>query len=139
MESKSKIVGMTLLSALVFCVLLVVNSMSPLSEMGNHANTLGSVGMWAAIGIGLVCYAIPLFIYSIGVKWMKYVLAVLCGIGMFTFLAIASSAVFIGLVQHNFSQLIGVLVISVIASVINILWFVIAFRTKRKAPSVIIN
>ena len=73
---------MTLLSALMFCLLPVLVSLSPLAETGPNANRFNSAGMWAAVGQILVIYAVPLIMYILGVRGMKIIMAVFAESGL---------------------------------------------------------
>lgn len=128
---KLSVVLMTLASALVFCSLLVVSSMSSLSKSGPNANEFGSMGMWVSIGLVLVLYIIPLVIYMLGVNAMKIIMAILCGIGLLIILAIILSTLVVGsLSEGNSSDILGVIVLCIVALIINIIWFFVAFSSS---------
>ncbi|MBK3494730.1 DUF5391 family protein [Viridibacillus sp. YIM B01967] len=130
MSNKKSTIIMTIFSAVLFSILLVTISLSPLSKLGPNANKFGSLDMWMSVGKILVFYVIPLLIYIAGMKWMKYVMAVLCALGLFIFVAILGSSVVIGLAQNNIPQLIGVFIVGSLDIIINSIWFFVAFRSK---------
>lgn len=63
MKNKKKIISMTLLSGLLFCLVIVLSSLSPLSETGDAANEFNSAGMWTSVMMMLALYVIPLLLY----------------------------------------------------------------------------
>ncbi|CAG9615052.1 hypothetical protein BACCIP111899_04288 [Bacillus rhizoplanae] len=80
--NKSRVIFMTLVSALLFCSLLIAGSLSPLADSGPRANKFGTMGMWTAIGMALSTYLLPLILYIAGLNIMKFVMAVFCGLGL---------------------------------------------------------
>ena len=121
---------MTLLSAVLFCVLLITISLSPLADLGPNANQFGSSGMWISIGMVLVFYLLPLIIYWIGIDIMRFVLALFCCGG----LLINSSIIVAVLVIAKFKDISAIYIASITglclaAIIVNILWFFIAFRS----------
>lgn len=121
---------MTMLSAVLFCVLLITISLSPLADIGPNANQFGSSGMWISIGMVLVFYLLPLIIYWIGIDIMRFVLALFCGGG----LLINSSIIVAVLVIAKFKDISAIYIASITglclaAIIVNILWFFIAFRS----------
>ncbi|KXZ23257.1 hypothetical protein AXI59_09180 [Bacillus nakamurai] len=138
MENKKKngTVAVTLLSAVMFCLLPVIGSLSPFAETGPNANHSNSAGMWAAVGKMLFIYLVPLVMYVLGVNVMKIIMAVFCGIGLIIWLAIilVTLAVNEGQELSSFS---GVLAWSGAAFMVNVLWFVVAFRSAPKRQQAI--
>ena len=132
MRNKKKIIIMTLFSALLFCMVIVICSMSPLSDMGENANQFNSLGMWLSIAMILVFYLVPLLMYSLGLEWMKYLMAVFCSFGLLIMLSMILLVVLIGAVKGILPSLIGVLVISGINGLINIIWFFTTFSKGSK-------
>lgn len=59
MRKRKGIIFMTMLSAVLFCVLLITISLSPLADIGANANQFGSSGMWISIGMVLVFIYCP--------------------------------------------------------------------------------
>lgn len=133
MVSKNGIIIMTLISALLFCLIPVVVSLSPLADLGPNANQFGSIGMWAAIACFAVLYAAPLFIYMLGVDGMRYVMAVLCGFGLLiNFISIGTMLIISFFAGIAIADLLGVFGLYIAASIVNIIWFIIAFRPPAK-------
>lgn len=121
---------MTMLSAVLFCVLLITISLSPLADLGPNANQFGSSGMWISIGMVLVFYLLPLIIYWIGIDIMRFVLALFCCGG----LLINSSIIVAVLVIAKFKDISAIYIASITglclaAIIVNVLWFFIAFRS----------
>ncbi|MEK4538322.1 DUF5391 family protein [Peribacillus sp. FSL K6-1552] len=130
MRKRKGIIFMTMLSAVLFCVLLITISLSPLADIGANANQFGSSGMWISIGMVLVFYLLPLIIYWIGIDIMRFVLALFCGGG----LLINSSIIVAVLVIAKFKDISAIYIASItglciVAIIVNILWFFIAFRS----------
>ncbi|MFU2016559.1 DUF5391 family protein [Peribacillus butanolivorans] len=130
MRKRKGIIFMTLLSAVLFCALLITISLSPLANIGPNANQFGSSGMWISIGMVLVFYLLPLIIYWLGIDIMKFVLALFCGGG----LLINSSIIVAVLVIAKFKDISAIYIASITglclaAIIVNILWFFIAFRS----------
>ena len=138
---KSNEVGVmivTMISALLFCSLIIMASLSPLAESGPNANEFGSLGMWSAVGMILVLYILPLMIYKVGVAAMRYIMAVFCGIGIFINVANIGIVSLIGLKVSPFPYLAEIAGISIAAVIVNIIWFFVAFRSPKK-PSVVLS
>ena len=131
MGNKKKIVLLTLLSALTFCGIIVASSLSPLSEIGN-ANQFNSIGMWLAIFMILVLYALPLMLYSLGLEWVKYVMSVFCALGILSIVFMILIVLIIGATKGIIASLTGVIFACGINLIINFIWFVAAFsKTNR--------
>lgn len=122
---KSRIIFMTLVSALLFCSLIVAGSLSPLADSGPKANEFGTYGMWVSIGMILVFYMLPLILYMVGVNVMKIFMAVFCGFGI---LAILTTLVVI--LTMGKSPILLVLCIATL--IVNIMWYFIAFHSPSK-------
>lgn len=131
MNNKKKTVIIALISALLFCTLIAAASLSPLSELGKHANQFNSVGMWSSIGMILIFYIVPIGLYLAGLNWMKYVMAILCTIGLFGFISTFLVVTIIGVVMASLTSLLGVLIVCGLASIINVIWFFVTFRSKK--------
>ncbi|MCQ5303547.1 DUF5391 family protein [Bacillus licheniformis] len=124
----------TLISAFLFCSMIVAASLSPLAHSGPHANEFGTLGMWAAIGTVLLFYMLPLAVYMAGFDAMKFVMAVLCGIGLIITLTMSPVFVLIGAIGGNASALLGVAGLCVLLAIVNVIWLVVAFhRTSASA------
>lgn len=127
MKNKKYIIALTVLSAFLFSALIIAGSLSPLSEMGDHANQFNSVGMWLSIAMILFFYLIPVILYAIGLNWMKITMAIFCVIGIVILLSTIVIVLIIGLVNHNMWQLSSVLIVSILGVIINIVWLIVAF------------
>ncbi|WP_101287695.1 DUF5391 family protein [Bacillus sp. SJ-10] len=133
-ESKEKnTVAVTLLSALLFCLLPVLVSLSPLAETGPNANRFNSAGMWAAVGQILVIYAVPLIMYILGIRVMKIIMAVFCGIGFIICAAVLLVTLLTAIsLGQELSLYYGLLVWSGAAFIVNVVWYIAAFRSSPK-------
>lgn len=134
-NKKFPVVIMTLVSAFLFCSMLIASSLSPLAESGPNANQFGSAGMWSAIGTVLIFYILPLIVYLAGVNAMKYVMAVLCSFGMLINLAIIPLVMGIFANKMNI-PLLAVIALCIISLIVNTVWFIVAFRSSPTSPSV---
>lgn len=132
MNNKKHIIALTILSACLFCALIIVVSLSPLAEMGENANKFNSIGMWLSIAMILFFYFIPLLLYAIGLRWIKIIMAIFCALGIVIFLSTIVSVVIIGIVNNNILYLTGVIIVSGLGVVVNSLWFFATFRVGRK-------
>jgi len=125
----NRIVLVTLISAFLFCSLLVTSSLSPLSKTGPNAIEFNSFGLWLDIGIILLCYTLPLIAYIKGVYAMKYLMATFSWFGiLLTFLIVI---VVLSTPVGKPSDFIGVIVICIASLITNIIWFAIAFSLSR--------
>lgn len=127
----------TLLSALLFCFLIIVISLSPLASYGKNANQFNSVGMWSSIGIIIMFYVVPLIAYLLGLKLMKYVTAILVFLALLTDLALTMLNLILPKLNKSITiaSLSGVLGICIISLIVNFSWFFIAFAKSSKAIS----
>ena len=122
----------TLISALLFCSLIVMTSLSPLSEFGPNANTFGSVGMWSAIGMILVLYLLPLIIYKIRLDAIRYIIAIFCSFGILINIAVLGIVLLLGLRTDSFPNSLGIMGICIAALLVNLIWFFVTFRLSKK-------
>ncbi|KNE22561.1 hypothetical protein AFK71_01600 [Virgibacillus pantothenticus] len=131
-KNKKYLIALTILSAFLFCGLIIVTSLSPLSELGDNANQFNSKGMWLSIAMILIFYLVPFILYTVGLNWMKIVMAVFCTIGIVMLLSTIVMVAIIGLINDNMLQLSSVMVISGMGVLVNIIWFFVAFRAREK-------
>ncbi|WP_081415207.1 DUF5391 family protein [Ectobacillus panaciterrae] len=134
---KNSVVITTLISALFFCSILILGSLSPLADSGPNANTFGSLNMWLSIGMILILYILPLVLYMLGVNFSKFVMAAFCSIGLLITVTIVLIMLVLVLVKaENFSEnlipSLGVIGSCLGATITNIIWFVIAFKSSSK-------
>ncbi|UZD74091.1 DUF5391 domain-containing protein [Bacillus siamensis] len=132
-QKKKGTVAVTLLSALMFCLLPVIVSLSPLAETGPNANRFNSAGMWAAVGQIFVLYAVPFIMYILGVRVMKIIMAVFCGIGLIICAAVLLVALLTAIsLGQELSLYYGLFVWSSAAFIVNVIWYIAAFRSSPK-------
>jgi hypothetical protein len=129
MSKKNRIVIITLISAVLFCSLLIAFSLSPLADSGPNANKFGSLGMWFSIGIILVLYIIPLSAYIAGANSMKYIMAVFCSLGLMIGFSLLGVILFMRESEHIIPDLLGPLSFCIAALIVNIIWLIVAFRS----------
>lgn len=131
-SNRLKVFVTTMISALLFCALIVVASLSPLAETGAAANEFNSVGMWVAIAMILFLYAIPLIIYMLGVEGMRFVMVILCSIGILINMTTMGIIFLIGtrmdLSPHS-AVMVGICSASI---VVNLILFFQAFRKQEE-------
>ncbi|MDM5190572.1 DUF5391 family protein [Bacillus sp. DX4.1] len=131
-SKKSSIVFIALVSALLFCSFLIATSLSPLADLGPNANKFNSLGMWKSIGMILLFYIVPLLLYIGGIKAMRFIMAFLCGMGLFIHLVILAIVfIVIRVSDYNASSFLGVIILCAAVSITNVIWFFVAFRSKR--------
>ncbi|MBY8911982.1 DUF5391 domain-containing protein [Bacillus sp. YC2] len=136
--NKKGTVTVTLFSAVMFCLLPVIGSLSPFAETGPNANSFNSAGMWTSVGMMLVFYLIPLALYVLGVNAMKIIMAVFCGIGLIISTAVVLVTIAVAAASgQELSPFSGVLAWSGAAFIVNVLWFVVAFRSAPKRQQAI--
>ncbi|QHZ49238.1 MULTISPECIES: DUF5391 family protein [Bacillus] len=126
--NKVSVMIMTLISAVLFCSLLVSASLSPLADSGPNVNQFGSLGMWAAMATVLLFYMLPLIVYMIGINAMKFVMAVLCGIGLLAVIAMIPIILIFGAFSGTTPSLLGIIGICIVLAFVNVIWLFVAFR-----------
>lgn len=132
-QKKKGTVAVTLLSALLFCLLPVLVSLSPLAETGPNANRFNSAGMWAAVGQIFVIYAVPLILYILGIRVMKIIMAVFCGIGFIICAAVLLVTLLTAIsLGQELSLYYGLFIWSGAAFIVNVVWYIAAFRSSPK-------
>ncbi|MGE7835293.1 DUF5391 family protein [Viridibacillus arvi] len=129
--NKKGVIIMTLISAILFCSLLVVSSLTPISDLGPNANKFGSVGMWLGMVMILFCYLLPVILFLAGINSMKFFMAILCGFGILIFTATMGTVLILGFVQNIVPEIFGVVAICLAAIIVNISWFFVAFRPSK--------
>lgn len=70
-----------------------------------------------------------------GFDAMKFVMAVLCGIGLIITLTMSPVFVLIGAIGGNASALLGVAGLCVLLAIVNVIWLVVAFRRTSASAS----
>jgi len=133
------VIIVTTISALLFCSLIIITSLSPLSEFGPKVNKFGSLGMWSAIGMILVLYILPLIIYKVGVAAMRFIMAIFCSIGILINIATIGIVLILGLQTSPFPYLVEIVGICITALIANFIWFFVAFRSSKKTSTILNN
>lgn len=89
--------------------------------------------MQAAVGQILVIYAVPLIMYILGVRGMKIIMAVFCGIGLIICAAVLLVALLTAIsLGQELSLYYGLFVWSGAAFIVNVVWYIAAFRSSPK-------
>jgi hypothetical protein len=110
--------------------MIIVISLSPLANLGKNSNQFNSIGMWLAVGLVLVLYVIPLMIYFLGNEFIKYIMAVLCLIGLLISIGITLFIVAIDHFGKDISTeptLLGSMICCGLLFLTNIIWLIVAF------------
>jgi len=131
--AKNSVIVTTLLSALFFCFILVLGSLSPLADSGPNVNTFGSTGLWLSLGMVLFLYLLPLAFYMLGMHFLKFVMAAFCSIGLLiaaSTLLLMPALFLFGLEDFSgsLSSIIGIMISCLGLLITNIMWFVAAFK-----------
>src|SRR5699024_5861028 len=80
------IIVVTAVSGCLFCSIMIFSTISPLPR----GDSFNSAGMWINVALLLFVYILSLVFYIAGFNWMKYVMAVFCGLGLLTSLSIVA-------------------------------------------------
>lgn len=123
---RNGIVVMTSISGVLFCFMMFFSSLSPMP----YGDAFNSVGMWMNIAFMLFFYIFSLLLYIAGLDWMKYVMAVFCGLGLFISLTITMVTLVAMTWMASVSGFLTLLLLSVLATLANIVWYIVAFRKK---------
>lgn len=127
----------TLFSAVFFGLTFIFGSLSPLLYSDPSVNTFGSLGMWLSMGMVLTLYTVPLILYMLGINFFKLVMATFCSIGLLISATNTLTILVAILVKaENFSTnlifSIGFIVDCLGVTIINIIWFVVTFKSPSK-------
>jgi hypothetical protein len=137
-KQRKNVLIVTLISCLLFCSMIVVISLSPLSDMGENANKFNSAGMWSAVGSIFLSYIIPLTLYLLRMEFIKYIMAVFCFLGLVTSISIVAIIFAIddlrSVIYTDLSLMIVVVCCSLLF-IINILWLSVAFSSSAKGKA----
>ncbi|QTM97942.1 hypothetical protein ERJ70_00535 [Sediminibacillus dalangtanensis] len=128
---KRKVTIFTIVSALLYGLVIILTTLTPLAEIGESANQFNTAGMWLAVSIVLACYFVPLLFFLLGLTWIKYVMAALCGIGLLSFLPMFLGILLFMAKDGVSLSLFAVLVTCGAGILINLMWYFAAFRTNR--------
>ena len=75
MKEKERVILCTIIAAVLFCCELTAVTLTPLAKIGNGTR-FGSSGMFFNLIKGGGSYVIPLVLYCMNIRLMKYVIAV---------------------------------------------------------------
>jgi len=128
MEHKKQVLTWTILSAILYIAMIIVSSISPLSKMGENANTFNSVGMWISIGMVVFFYVLFCLPYFLGMEFMKYVMTVCCAIGLMGFISVLGISAVLLFVKSISLSIIVLAMIGVAGIIISIKWFHAAYK-----------
>ncbi|OAA93287.1 DUF5391 domain-containing protein [Clostridium coskatii] len=130
-KNKYKVIFITLVSAVLFCSLIVISSLSPLTNSGPNANKFNSFGMWLSVGIVLLLYIVPLIIYILGIRAVRFVMAFVLAVGILSDFSLTTVVFMSSLFAKNLLYtLIGV--ICIVSLIVNAIWFLVVFRSSSK-------
>ncbi|OBR96527.1 hypothetical protein CLRAG_03970 [Clostridium ragsdalei P11] len=130
-KNECKVISITLVSAVLFCSLIVISSLLPLANSGPNANKFNSFGMWLSVGIVLLLYIIPLIIYILGIRAVRFVLAFVLVIGILSDFSLIAVVFMSNLFAKNsLYTLMGVICIA--SLIVNVIWFLVVFRSSSK-------
>ena len=118
---------LTIILALIWCMIIVLATLSPLAQTGCTSNQFGDMGMWADIGLILVLFLLPQYFYDKGSKGAKIVLAVIIGIFILAVMVIFG-LVGLFLLKGVSISLILIAILSVCYLLLSIGWYILSFR-----------
>ena len=129
MEGKymKKTTVLTIILALIWCMIIVLATLSPLAQTGGTSNQFGDMGMWADIGLILVLFLLPQYFYDKGSKGAKIVLAVIIGTFILGVMVIFG-LVGLFLLKGVSISLILIAILSVCYLLLSIGWYILSFR-----------
>lgn len=79
MNEKNRVILWSMTAAVLFCLELVVITLTPLAQIGNGTR-FGSEGMYYNLFMVGGSYVIPLILFGLNIRVMKYVIAFVNGI-----------------------------------------------------------
>ena len=118
---------LTIILALIWCMIIVLATLSPLAQTGGTSNPFGDMGMWADIGLILVLFLLPQYFYDKGSKGAKIVLAVIIGTFILGVMVIFG-LVGLFLLKGVSISLILIAILSVCYLLLSIGWYILSFR-----------
>lgn len=128
MKQKKQVLIWTILSAILYIGMIIVSSVSPLSKMGENANTFNSIGMWTSIGMVVFFYLLFCLPYFLGMSVMKYVMTVCCAIGLMGFISVLGISVVLLFVKSSSLSMIVLAMIGVAGIIVSIKWFHVTYK-----------
>src|SRR5699024_12259252 len=93
-ENKYIISLLTWCSLLLFIILIVTASLTPLSSIGKVAGEFDSSGMYTKIMFIVLIYLVPYALYLVGIPSIQYVMAILCSLGFLIAISICFVVLF---------------------------------------------
>lgn len=137
-ENKYIISMLTWCSLLLFIILIVTASLTPLSSISKVAGEFDSSGMYAKIIFVIFFYLVPYVLYLVGIPSIKYVMAILCSIGCLIAILICLAILFAGFwMNEPFYYFIIPLIVSSFLLCINFIWFIAAFVATERNENAI--
>ncbi|WZX99269.1 DUF5391 family protein [Bacillus sp. FSL W7-1360] len=139
MNSKRTIITTTVISGLFMCAVLISISLSPDAVLGPNGQRFGSPGMLLLLGKVILLYAVSLVPYMLGLKAMKYVMAIFNVLGLFmTLIVVAALPIVQFFSASNIvtPATISLIVFTIAFVVTNIIWFTIAFQKQHRNVAV---
>jgi len=144
--NKHKFVISTLLSAALFELLIIAVSISPFAGRGN-ANYWGGRGIIYSLIMVALMYIIPLILYGVNIKGMKYLLAfeiaiftigtgviyiVVCPFGYVGVVAMIMDNIRNNMELTNCICNIVIKIICLLEIICNIIWYIINFSKRNR-------
>lgn len=138
MNEKRNVILWTCLAAGLFCMELILVSLTPLAKIGNGTR-FGSSGMFYNLYLGGGSYLIPLTLYCLNIRAMKYVIGCVNGFWLIGHPAIAlicfgalSLTSWIEMPYHflDAASLLTAGVFSLCSFVVGILWYPMCRKKK---------
>src|SRR5699024_6554608 len=105
----------TAVSGCLFCFIMIFSTLSPLPR----GDSFNSAGMWVNVALLLFVYILSLVFYIAGFNWMKYVMAVFCGLGLLTSLSIVAITLIAIAWMSSVSGFRMLLLLSILATLTN--------------------
>lgn len=133
MKEETRVILWSTASAAAYCSVMVIASLTPLALIGNGTRFL-SPGMWINLGMAGGSYIIPLLLYCLNVRIMKYIIAAVNGLWLLGLPFIMGLAVWgIRHVLPDGRISISCLIMAAAAGVsmiLNILWYPMCRRKR---------
>lgn len=134
MKEETRVVIWSTASAAVLCDLIIIITLTPLATIG-HGTKFLSMGMWMNLAMAGGGYIIPLILYCLQVKAMKYIIAVVNGFWLLCMPFLMALAVWgIGNRLPGGRISISCIIMAVTAGcsmILNVLWYPMC-RKKRQ-------
>lgn len=133
-EKKTMIVWTTTAALLVEAA-LVITSLTPLARIGNGTR-FGSGGMWINLIWCGSCYFLPLIVYCMDVRAMKYVLAVynavwLIALPILLVMAVGGQWEYLRRDGRIYSSLLLMAFVCLIGLIVQVIWYPMCLRRQK--------